>query len=111
MRETLVTSPSLRDIVSTRALVGSRVQVSGRCHPPAHLTRLGLPPRARNAWQLEGDGVTVFVTGPLPRGCASDRPAAVLTITALVSEDTLPPIGDLPPAPRRYLVRIDGVPE
>jgi hypothetical protein len=93
-------STSLRDVVASGALVGRRVRVRGRC---LSTQREGKPPRARDAWQLSADGVLVYVSGPLPAGCRAS-PAAMVTIVAVVAEDTLPPIGDLPPAPRRFLV-------
>jgi len=98
---------SLRDVVMSGALVGRRVQVAGRCvtKPPA--AAFAFPGVASLAWQLEADGVTVFVLGPAPSKCAFASEAREVSITALVSEDTLPPIGDLPAAPRRYLVRVE----
>lgn len=98
-----LSAASIRDIVASRALVGRRVQVTGRCLGPGSEHALGQPPRSRHEWQLESDGVAVFVIGPPPRGCSGSAMRS-LTITALVAEDTLPPIGDLPPAPRRFLV-------
>lgn len=93
-------STSLRDVVASGALVGRRVRVRGRC---LAMQREGKPPRARDAWQLSADGVFVYVTGPLPAGCRA-MGAVMVTIVAVVAEDTLPAIGDLPPAPRRFLV-------
>ncbi|HSA56565.1 MAG TPA: hypothetical protein VLE53_12730 [Gemmatimonadaceae bacterium] len=98
-----VVTPSIRDVVSSRALVGHRVRVTGRCLGAGSEHPLGQPPRSRHEWQLEADGVAVFVIGPQPRGCRTGD-GRKLTITALVAEDTLPAIGDLPPAPRRFLV-------
>lgn len=98
-----VGTPSIRDVVASRALVGHRVRVTGRCLESGSEHALGQPPRSRHEWQLEADGVAVFVIGPRPRGCRTGG-GATLTITALVAEDTLPAIGDLPPAPRRFLV-------
>jgi hypothetical protein len=99
----VVDAPSLREIVSTRVLVGRRVRLQGRCLTVA---RLRGPPDAHGDWQLEADGVTVFVAGPLPKTCSAPGGSDTVTIIARVAEDTLPSIGDLPPAPRRYLVRI-----
>jgi hypothetical protein len=58
-------------------------------------------------WQLAADGVMVYVAGPPPPGCASRHTPVTVMITALVAEDTLPAIGDLPSARRRYLVRVE----
>ncbi len=93
---------SLRDVLASGLLVGRRVRVTGRCLA-ARRALLGKPPRARSEWQLSSDGVYVYVTGPLPPGCG---PSTVTTVTilAVVAEDTLPAIADLPPAPRRFLV-------
>lgn len=96
-------TPSIRDVVTSRALVGQRVRVTGRCLRPGSEHSLGEPPRPSHEWQLEAEGVAVFVIGPQPRGCRGTD-ALPLTITALVAEDTLPAIGELPPAPRRFLV-------
>ena len=93
-------STSLRDVVASGALVGRRVRVRGRC---LAAQREGKPPHGRDAWQLSADGVFVYVTGPLPAGCRA-MGAVMVTIVAVVAEDTLPAIGDLPPAPRRFLV-------
>jgi hypothetical protein len=100
------TMSSLRDIVTSGALVGRRVRVTGRCAAPARAHLLGLPSRVQATWQLEADGVAVFVTGPRPPECSVPNEMAEVTISALVAEDTLPAIGDLPPSPRRYLVQI-----
>lgn len=98
---------SLRDVVTSNALVGRRVRVIGRCPSPAAGRALDRPARMRDAWLLEADGVAVFVTGPPPRVCSTSG-ASALTIIAVVAEDTLPAIADLPPAPRRYLLLVDA---
>jgi hypothetical protein len=96
---------TLHDVVASPKLIGQRVRVVGRCS-----SQLGVPERpARGGetWQFESDGVTVLVVGTLPNPCTAKR-ESVLTITAVVAEDTLAAIGDLPGAPRRYLVLVDG---
>jgi hypothetical protein len=100
-----VRTVTLHDVVASQRLIGQRVRVVGRCS-----SQLGVPERpARDGkiWQLESDGVTVLVVGTLPNPCTAKR-ESVLTITAVVAEDTLVAIGDLPGAPRRYLVLVDG---
>ena len=98
-------SPSLREILQSRAFVGRRVRLTGRClDKPQTLDR----PLRLNQWQLEADGVAAFVIGVVPSQCSSPRDSTVLAVTAVVAEDTLPAIGDLPPAPRRYLVLINA---
>jgi hypothetical protein len=95
---------SLREVLNSRALVGSRVRVTGRCLAPLGAQPLGQPPRPWNEWQLEADGVAMFVIGPMPGLCLIPGSPVTLTIDVLVAEDTLPAIGDLPGAPRRFLV-------
>jgi len=98
---------SLGDIVASSALVGRRVRLIGRCLTQHGSFELGRPGGVGIVWQLAADGVMVFVAGPPPPGCASRHTPVTVMITALVVEDTLPPIGDLPAAPRRYLVRVE----
>jgi hypothetical protein len=88
-------------------LVGRRVRVVGRCITSPHVRSLGLPRPVLVAWQLEADGVTVLVSGAPPAGCTSADGPNTVAITALVAEDTLPALGDLPASLRRYLVRLE----
>jgi len=97
----------LRDVVASPALVGRRVQVVGRCS--LHLRVPDRPAHSRETWQLEGDGVTVLVVGAPPSACTA-RHDSSLIVTAVVAEDTLAAIGDLPSAPRRYLVLVESNP-
>ncbi|MGH7694655.1 MAG: hypothetical protein ACRENH_06725 [Gemmatimonadaceae bacterium] len=96
-------APGLRDVLLSGALVGRRVHVTGRCVGPRN-RMLGQPPRP-NPWQLEADGVAIYVVGAKPSECLAGR-NHILSVMATVAEDTLPAIGDLPPAPRRYLKQI-----
>ena len=98
---------SLSEIVASSALVGRRVRLIGRCLTQQSPLELGQPHGVMMVWQLAADGVTVFVAGPPPAGCASRHAPVTVMITALVAEDTLPAIGDLPAARRRYLVRAE----
>lgn len=105
----LVASPDrvvpLRDVMSSRSIVGRRVRVVGRC---ALLLNVPEPPaQGGPAWQLEADGTTVLVVGTRPSGCSARNPTLV-TLTVVVAEDTLSAIGDLPRVPRRYLVRVEA---
>jgi hypothetical protein len=93
-------SVPLRDVLGG-GLVGRRVRVTGRCVKLAGKPALGEPPRGQPEWQLASDGVAVYVVGPLPSACAR---RGNVTLIAHVAEDSLAPIGDLPAAPRRYLV-------
>ncbi len=98
-------APSLRELLLSGAHVGHRVRVVGRCRTrPAALDRPARP----NQWQLEAEGVAIFVIGAVPSDCSPPGNHAMLMVTALVAEDTLPAIGDLPPAPRRYLILINA---
>ena len=94
---------SLRDVMATNALVGRRVRVRGRCLPREGDHVPAQPPRSSGEWQLAADGIAIFVVGPVPSYCAV-RGDVVVTIIAVVAEDTLAAIGDLPPSPRRFLV-------
>jgi len=98
---------SLSEIVASSALVGRRVRLIGRCLTQQSSFALERPGGLVIVWQFAADGVVVFVAGPPPPGCASRHPPVTVMITALVAEDTLPAIGDLPAAPRRYLVRVE----
>lgn len=99
----VVESPSLHEIVASRRFVGRRVRVTGRCLTTTGGHPLGAFRLDLDEWQLEADGVAVYVLGPRPAACGTNTSAGLATITAIVAEDTLPPIGDLPAAPRRYL--------
>src|SRR6187455_1635195 len=96
-------SASLRDVMASGALVGRRVRVKGRCLPRDVDDAPAQPTQSSTEWQLAADGIAIFVVGALPGRCAAHGDVTV-TITAIVAEDTLPPIGDLPPSPRRFLV-------
>jgi hypothetical protein len=98
---------SLSEIVASSALVGRRVRLIGRCLTHQSSFEVGQPRGVVMVWQFAADGVMVFVAGPPPPGCASRRTPVTVMITALVAEDTLPAIGDLPAARRRYLVRAE----
>ena len=99
---------TLRHLLVSRAFIGRRVRVTGRCLRGPHA--LGQPPRP-NQWQLESDGVAMFVIGNPPPECSPAARTDSLTVTALVAEDTLPAIGDLPPVPRSYLIQIEAQPK
>lgn len=94
---------SLRDVMATNALVGLRVRVRGRCLPRESDYSPAEPPRSSGEWQLAADGISIFVVGPLPGHCVA-RGDVMVTITAVVAEDTLAAIGEFPPSPRRFLV-------
>lgn len=100
-------SPTIREILASSALVGRRVHVTGRCLGYGRAVAVGRPPRTRSDWQLEAEGVAIYVTGPLPAGCsATEGSNQPTTILAHVAEDTLPARGDRAAAARRYLVRV-----
>lgn len=97
---------TLREVMSSPTIVGHRVRVVGRCSPSS--LRIPEPPaRSQDAWQLEADGAAMLVVGAQPRACVIREPT-LLMLTVVVAEDTLAAIGDLPGAPRRYLVLVRG---
>jgi hypothetical protein len=94
-------------LLTSAALVGRTVEVTGRCLGYSSPTiAKGTPPVTRSDWQLEDQGEAIWVTGPLPEGCSSTTPAAApAPVVALVAQDTLPGLGGQAATPRRYLVR------
>jgi hypothetical protein len=69
---------TVRQVVESAELVGSRVRVTGAC------ALAGSGP-STGAWVLEADGFSVEVRGLVPRACAKVGEAAeVLTIFAQV---------------------------
>src|SRR5438128_862471 len=82
---------SVREILASSSLVGRRVRVAGTCLGYSRPRAVGGPPRTRSDWQLEAEGVAIYVTGPVPPGCSlTDGAKESTTILALVAEDTLP---------------------
>jgi hypothetical protein len=91
---------TVRQILTTQALVGETVVVSGRCldrNAPA--VARGSRPMSGGVWQIEDNGVAAWVVGRMPEGCG----AGAVTITARVAQDTLPKLGP-PRTLRQYLV-------
>lgn len=97
---------SVHDVLTTPALVGKAVEVTGRCLGYSVPTvAKGSPPVTRSDWQLEDKGEAVWVNGPMPQGCAPTAPAeSASTISALVSQDSLTMLGGQKPVLRQYLV-------
>jgi len=96
---------TVRELLSSDRDVGQMVRVAGRCLGYSKPVAEGMPPRSRSDWQLEDDGVAIYVTGPLPAGCsATEGSAERTTITARVAQDTMPAMGNREATPRRYLV-------
>ena len=98
---------TIRQLLDSDSLVGVQVRVSGRCLGYSAQIAVGSPPLTRSDWQLEDGEVAIYVSGPLPSGCSatagsSDR----ITVTAIVAQDTLSPLGNRRAMPRRYLVRV-----
>lgn len=98
---------SVHDVLTTPALTGKAVEVTGRCLGYSVPTvAKGSPPVTRSDWQLEDQGEAVWVNGPLPDGCTMTTPAeGASTISAVVAQDTVPGLGGQTPALRQYLVR------
>ncbi|MDX2120427.1 MAG: hypothetical protein SF070_05080 [Gemmatimonadota bacterium] len=84
---------SVRTVLTTQALVGQTVLVSGYCLPAATPAKAhGTQPVRRSDWQLEEHGVAVWVNGPKPAECSAATEARS-TITATVAQDTIPEFG------------------
>jgi hypothetical protein len=94
---------TVRQVLTTQALVGETVVVSGRCLGDATpAVAKGSRPFSGSVWQFEDNGVAVWVAGPKPAGCGSgSAPAA--QITARVAQDSLP-LFSQPRTTRQYLV-------
>ena len=95
----------IRDIIASDRFVGSNVRVTGRCLGYGTLA-VGGPPVTRSDWQLEQDGVAIYVSGERPPDCDSTRGATTfVTISARVAQDTLIGLPGQSSRPRRYLER------
>ncbi len=96
---------TVRQVLSTQALVGETVVVAGRCLGYAAPTvAKGARPLTGHDWQFEDNGLAVWVTGPMPRECGGTTPAAgTARITARVAQDTIPVLSP-PRMLRQYLV-------
>ena len=99
------TTATVHEILTTPALVGRTVDVTGRCLGySAPFIAKGSPPLTRSDWQLEDQGEAVWVSGALPTGCSATQPAVGRsTISAVVAQDTLSGLGM--GGVRQYLVR------
>lgn len=99
---------TVREILAAAARAGELVRVTGSCAHSTTSFEVGAPPVSAGDWLLRSGDVAVFVSGPAPAGCPPDGAGKdPVTILARVVEDTLPIIGTMPAAPRRYLVRLD----
>jgi len=97
---------TVREILESGTYLGHRVRVSGRCLGYSAAVAEGGPPLTRSDWQLEDDGVAVYVSGSMPDGCSPTQGSTGRTaIDAVVAQDTVPALGDRLPRPRRYLIR------
>jgi hypothetical protein len=103
------TQPSLHDILASRVPVGRMVRLTGHCLTLRGVKAVERPAGAGDLWQLEADGAVIVVSGTRPHACTATADTTPVIITAIVAEDTLPAIGDLPAAPRRYLLLIGGM--
>ncbi len=94
-------------LLTSPALTGRSVEVSGRClGDSAPTIAKGSSPLTRSDWQLEDQGEAIWVSGPLPAGCTSTTPASAPgLVTGTVAQDTVPGLGGQAPMPRQYLVR------
>lgn len=96
---------TVREVLGKQLSSGQVVAVSGDCAPAGSRDDVGLPPAGGEPWLLRADGIAVYVMGAAPATCATGSDS--VTIVARVAEDTIPGTGSIPPAPRRYLVRLD----
>jgi len=91
---------TVRQVLTTQALVGERVVVTGRClGKNAATVAKGPRPLSGRVWQIEDNGLAAWVSGPMPQGCGE----GTAMITARVAQDTLPRFS-LPRSVRQYLV-------
>jgi len=96
------------DLLDAPDLVGTRVQVTGKCLGYGSKHMPGPPPRTRSDWALEDDGAIIYVTGPFPAGCSGMQPGAdAVQFTARVAVDTLTSYADSSKSPRYFLVLIE----
>ena len=97
---------TVHEVLTTPALVGRLVRVTGRCLGYAEpLLAKGSPPRTRSDWQLEDGGEALWVTGPFPEGCTATTPAnGTSQVRGVVAHDTLLALGGGAPVARQYLV-------
>ena len=91
---------TVRQVLTTQALIGETVKVSGRCIPSdAPAVAKGSRPLSARPWQIEDNGEAAWVVGPIPRACAS----GAVVITAQVAQDSLPRLSPTRMV-RQYLV-------
>ena len=96
---------SVAQLLTDEIPVGARVEVRGTCIGYSRVVALGPPPRTRSDWQLEADGVAVWVVGSYPPGCSGTEPAReARTLSFEVAADTLPALGTQTGRVRRYLL-------
>ncbi len=85
---------SVGAVLTTQALVGQTVVVSGYCIPAAKPAKAhGTQPVRHSDWQLTEGGAAVWVSGPKPAECSASPAEARSTITATVAQDTIPEFG------------------
>ena len=86
---------TVRQVLTTQALVGETVLVAGRClGKEAPAVAQGSRPFSGRVWQLEDNGVAVWVAGRMPAGCGNGS----ALIKARVAQDSLPKL-----SPRRWV--------
>jgi len=91
---------TVRQVLTTQALAGEMVVVTGRClGKDAPTLAKGSRPLSARVWQIEDNGVAAWVVGPAPAGCSG----GTTKIAAQVAQDTLPR-WSAPRTVRQYLV-------
>jgi hypothetical protein len=91
---------TVRQVLTQPALVGETVLVKGRClGEDAPTVAWGIRPFSGHIWQIEDDGLALWVMGHMPQECSGET----TVITAVVALDTLPKLSP-PRYVRQYLV-------
>jgi hypothetical protein len=91
---------TVRQVLTQPALVGETVLVKGRClGKDAPTVAWGTRPFSGDIWQIEDNGLALWVMGHMPGECSG----ATTMITAVVALDTLPKLSP-PRYVRQYLV-------
>lgn len=105
-----ISKPDRTDTLSVSAFLdgpvgaGRIVSIRGKCRDQFHASgSAGAPPRSRSDWQLADDRAAVYVSGPMPAGCASGS----VVVSGLVVVDTIQVSGRS--VSRRFIV-IENVP-
>ena len=96
---------SVRELVNGAVHVGKVVRTRGQCIGYSTPVAEGSPPRTRSDWQLEDDGIAVWIVGAFPTGCTgAGGDGTIITVSGLVAEDTVVALNGRAHV-RRFLIR------